>query len=130
MTQYGYAVLCNVSPCEHSKKIIKRKVNPMNKTYYIYIMASRRNGTIYTGVTNNLVRRVGEHKNKVNVKGFSARYDVDMLVYYECFGSIISAIQREKQLKKGNRDRKMALIEKRNPEWRDLWDEIRGKDTV
>jgi putative endonuclease len=88
--------------------------------YYVYILASQRNGTLYIGVTNNLVKRIYEHKQKL-VDGFTKEYNIDMLVYYESTGDVNSAIQREKQLKKWNRDWKLRLIEKLNPEWEDLY---------
>lgn len=92
------------------------------KIYFVYLLASKRNGTLYIGVTNNLARRVNEHKEKV-VKGFTQRYDVSMLVYYEMHDDINEAIRREKQLKKWNRSWKLRLIEKYNPKWIDLYDE-------
>lgn len=87
--------------------------------YYIYILASKKNGTLYIGVTNNLERRVLEHKEKVN-EGFSSRYNVNMLVYFESFQYINDAILREKRLKKWNRQWKINLIEEENKEWNDL----------
>ena len=90
------------------------------RTYCVYILASKRNGTLYIGITNNLARRVYEHKEKL-VKGFTQRYNVSMLVYYEVHGDVRAAIQREKQLKKWNRSWKLRLIEKYNPEWIDLY---------
>jgi len=91
-------------------------------------LASRRNGTLYVGVTNNLVRRVYEHKNNV-VKGFTEKYGVHMLVHYESSESVESAIRREKQLKEWQRKWKLRLIEETNPQWRDLYDEIApGRD--
>ena len=90
---------------------------------FVYIMASRRNGTLYIGVTNDLARRVAEHKASIN-PGFTAKYDVKMLVYYESFNDIRQAIAREKQLKGWKRVWKMALIEKVNPWWKDLSEEI------
>ena len=89
------------------------------KTYYVYIMASKRNGTLYIGVTNDLARRVAEHEQGV-VEGFTKEYDVHTLVYYECFSDINDAITREKRLKKWNRRWKLDLIETKNPEWIDL----------
>ncbi len=89
------------------------------KTYVVYILANKRNGTLYTGVTNDLARRVYEHRNKL-VEGFAERYNVFMLVYYEVHGNIEAAITREKQLKKWNRAWKLRLIEKHNPEWINL----------
>ena len=91
----------------------------MKKNYYIYILASKRNGTLYIGVTNDLVRRVLEHKNKV-IKGFTDKYNVNSLVYYESYSSINEAIKREKAMKKWNRAWKIQLIEKENPTWNDL----------
>jgi putative endonuclease len=85
-------------------------------------MASKRNGTLYIGVTNDIERRVHEHKNDLN-EGFTKRYQVHRLVWYEVHGDILQAIQREKQLKKWNRRWKLALIEKHNPTWLDLVDE-------
>ena len=93
------------------------------KTYYVYIMASGKNGTIYIGVTNSLERRLYEHKNHL-IKGFTAAYNVNKLVYYEQSSSIESAIAREKQLKAWKRAWKITLIEKENPAWRDLADEL------
>ena len=91
----------------------------MPKNYYTYILASKRNGTLYVGVTSDLVRRVCEHKNHM-IKGFTERYNVNMLVYFEQTADIREALQREKQLKKWNRKWKLELIEKFNPEWGDL----------
>lgn len=90
----------------------------MAKNYYVYIMTNR-SRTFYTGVTNNLERRVYEHKHKL-VKGFTRQYNITMLVYYEMFGDIRDAIEREKQVKDWRREKKIALIESMNPEWRDL----------
>ncbi len=89
------------------------------KDYYVYILASGRNGTLYVGVTNDLGRRLGEHKDKV-VPGFTRRYDVDILVWYEIHDDIDIAIAREKQIKGWNRTWKIRLIEKTNPVWNDL----------
>ena len=89
--------------------------------YYIYILASKRNGTLYIGVTNNLFRRSFQHKLKENPKSFTARYNVTRLVYFETYGYIQDAIQREKQMKKWKRQWKIELIEKENPTWRDLF---------
>ena len=91
--------------------------------YWVYILASYRNGTLYIGVTNNLMRRVWEHKNDF-IKGFTHKYRVHMLVYYEPCESIESAIIREKQLKVWHRKWKIRLIEEMNPEWKDLYEEI------
>jgi len=89
----------------------------------VYILASQRNGTLYIGVTSNLVQRIWQHKNN-EVEGFTKKYQVHLLVYYELHETMESAITREKQLKKWNRDWKINLIEKENPQWHDLWDII------
>ena len=89
----------------------------------VYILASKRNDTLYIGVTSNLAKRVWEHKHDL-CPGFSQRYAVHRLVYFECLDSISEAIRREKQLKKWNRKWKLELIEARNPQWRDLWEEV------
>jgi putative endonuclease len=91
----------------------------MNKQYYVYIMTNKGNRALYTGVTNDLQRRVYEHKNKL-VKGFTKKYNVIKLVFYEVCNDIESAILREKQIKGWLRAKKIALIESMNPEWRDL----------
>jgi putative endonuclease len=93
------------------------------KISYIYILASKPNGTLYIGVTSDLARRVGEHKSKL-IPGFTSKYNVDKLVYFEEFGDILLAIQREKSLKEWPRQWKLTLIEKFNPTWIDLYDEI------
>ncbi len=93
------------------------------KQYYVYIMASQRNGTLYIGVTSDLVKRVYEHKEGL-AEGFTKKYDVKHLVYYETTNDVESAIQRETQMKKWNRKWKLELIEKHNPEWKDLYEEI------
>ena len=94
-----------------------------HKTYYVYIMASKRNGTLYVGVTNDLIRRVYEHKTNV-VEGFTEKYRVHKLVYWEQLDSVESAIQREKQLKRWNRQWKIALIEKQNSNWQDMYEQL------
>ena len=93
------------------------------REYYVYIMASRRR-VLYVGVTNDLARRVDEHKQKKNA-GFTARYNVNRLVYFEEYGDIREAIAREKQIKSWRRSKKVALIELLNPKWRDLALEMR-----
>ena len=95
----------------------------MEKQPYVYILASQRNGTLYIGVTSDLGKRVWEHKNDL-VEGFTGKYGVHRLVYYELHGDMVSAITREKQLKKWRREWKLRLIEEHNAEWRDLWTEI------
>jgi putative endonuclease len=89
----------------------------------VYILASKRNGTLYIGVTSDLVKRGWEHRTNA-VDGFTKKYNVYKLVYYEVSDDMVSAISREKQLKKWRRAWKLRLIEERNPEWRDLWQEI------
>jgi putative endonuclease len=92
----------------------------MERQPAVYIMASKPNGTLYIGVTSDLVKRVNEHKNNM-MDGFTKRYGVHRLVYYELHGNMLSAITREKQLKKWNRAWKLGLIESHNPDWTDLW---------
>jgi len=92
----------------------------MQKQPAIYILASKRNGTLYIGVTSNLPERVYQHKNKL-VSGFTTKYTVGNLVYFELFETMAVAIKREKQLKKWNRKWKLQLIEDNNPEWKDLY---------
>lgn len=98
----------------------------MIKQPAVYILASKRNGTLYIGVTSNLRKRVWEHKNDV-VEGFTKKYHVHHLVYYELHGDMLSAIEREKQIKKWNRAWKLELIEGQNPDWMDLWDQLSEK---
>ncbi len=97
----------------------------MEKQPAVYLLASRRNGTLYIGVTSNLVKRIWEHRNNV-VEGFTKSHGVHTLVYYEQHATMEAAITREKQLKKWNRAWKLRLVEERNPDWRDLWPEIVG----
>ena len=94
-----------------------------HRTYYVYIMASKRNGTLYIGVTNDLIRRVYEHKNNL-VEGFTDRYRVHKLVYWEQSENIESAIEREKQFKHWKRQWKLGLIEEHNASWEDLYEEL------
>ncbi len=94
-------------------------------TYFVYIMASKRNGTLYVGVTNNLIKRVYQHRNN-EIQGFTKKYSIHKLVYYEQTYDVYSAIQREKSLKKWNRKWKIQLIEKFNPNWDDLYEELTG----
>ena len=89
----------------------------------VYIMASKRNGTIYTGVTSNLIKRIHEHKNNINCS-FTSRYKCKLLVYYELCDSMEIAILREKQIKAGSRKKKINLINSMNPEWKDLYKSI------
>lgn len=92
----------------------------VEKYYYVYLLSSGRNGTLYVGVTNNLVRRVGEHKEGL-VDGFTKRYRVAQLMWFEVHTSIDAAIAREKQIKKWNRDWKIDLFRETNPQWLDLY---------
>ena len=89
----------------------------------VYILASERNGTLYVGVTSDLIKRGWQHRSDF-VKGFTSKYSVHDLVYFEMHEDMLGAILREKQIKKWRRVWKIRLIEERNPEWRDLWDEI------
>ena len=95
----------------------------MDKQPAIYILASKRNGTLYIGVRSNLVKRIWEHKNDQE-ESFSKKYNVHMLVYFEMHEDMNAAIIREKQLKKWNRSWKLKLIEQQNPQWEDLWQTI------
>ena len=95
----------------------------MEKQPAVYILASGYNGTLYIGVTSNLIQRIWQHKNDL-VEGFTEKYDVHSLVHYELCDQMLTAIEREKQLKKWNRQWKIDLIEKRNPTWKDLWEEL------
>ena len=91
--------------------------------YFVYMLASKRNGTLYVGVTNNLVRRVYEHKAGI-VAGFTSKYSVKNLVWFEGTPSVEAAIRREKQIKEWRRAWKIGMIERANPYWRDLWEDI------
>jgi putative endonuclease len=93
------------------------------KNYYLYILSSKRNGTLYIGVTNSMIRRIYEHKHDL-VDGFTKKYSVHNLVYYETYDNINTAISREKEMKKWRRKDKIDLIEKENPNWRDLYEEL------
>ncbi|MDD3773904.1 MAG: GIY-YIG nuclease family protein [Patescibacteria group bacterium] len=95
----------------------------MNKNYYVYIITNRWNTIFYIGVTNNLIRRIYEHKNKL-IKGFTKKYNIIKLVYYEQFSDPENAVKREKQLKNWHRDWKINLIKKNNPDFKDLYSEI------
>ncbi len=97
----------------------------MEKAFYVYILASGRNGTLYVGVTSNLIQRVWQHREGV-VAGFTSKYAVKQLVWYEQHDSAESAIAREKQVKKWNREWKIEMIEEANPYWNDLYSEICG----
>jgi len=95
----------------------------MVKKGYVYIMTNKNNNVLYTGVASDLKRRVFQHKNKT-VEGFSKKYNITKLVYFECADNIKSAIEREKQIKAGSRRKKIQLIENINPEWRDLYEDL------
>jgi putative endonuclease len=95
------------------------------KQYYVYLMASKKNGTLYIGVTNNLLKRVYENKNDL-IRGFTRKYRIHELVYYEIHDDIYQAITREKRMKKWKRQWKINLIEKFNPDWRDLYHDLIG----
>ena len=95
----------------------------MRKQYYIYIMTNKLNSVLYTGVTDDLEKRVYEHKSKL-LEGFTKKYNVNKLVYYEVFDDINTAITREKQIKAGNRQKKIDLIESMNPAWKDLYNKL------
>ncbi len=95
----------------------------MKHLSYIYILTNKNNTVFYVGVTSDLVKRIWEHKNKI-VKGFTAKYNIDKLVYYEVFESIELAILRQKQLKAGPRKNKESLIKKNNPDFRDLYNDL------
>ena len=95
----------------------------IQKYYYVYILASSKNGTLYIGFTSNLPERIFEHKHHLT-PGFTSRYNVDKLVYFERFEDVKQAIRHEKRLKEWNRNWKKDLIEKFNPEWRDLYDDL------
>jgi len=95
----------------------------MEKQAAVYILASGYNGTLYIGVTSNLIQRIWQHQNDL-AEGFTKKYGVHLLVYYELHEQMLAAIQREKQLKKWNRQWKINLIEKMNPAWKDLWPDL------
>jgi putative endonuclease len=95
----------------------------MYKQYYLYIMANKRNGVLYIGVTANLIKRVFEHKSNL-VEGFTQKYNVHTLIYYEVYGNVEDAIKREKNMKKWKRNWKIKLINKKNPQWEDLYPEV------
>ena len=97
----------------------------MNKQYYVYIVTNKKRGSLYIGITSELPKRIWEHKNKT-FKGFTEKYNLDKLVYYGVFDDSENAIRREKNLRKWNRNWKIELIEKTNPEWINLYEEICG----
>ena len=93
-------------------------------TYQVYIATNKNNTVLYTGVTNNLVRRIQEHKSKLNSKSFTARYNINKLVWFENYTDVVEAIVREKQIKAGSRNKKEVLINSLNPEWIDLYEQL------
>ena len=95
----------------------------MERQYYVYIVTNIHHTTLYTGVTNNIIRRMYEHRNGL-VDGFTKKYKLKKLVYFEQCSDVINAIQREKQIKGGSRAKKLKLIVSSNPEWRDLYEEL------
>jgi len=95
----------------------------MSKQYYLYIMTNKYNTVLYTGVTKDLQRRVDEHKSKL-IAGFTKKYNITKLVYYEIYEDITDAIAREKQIKAGSRQKKIDLVNSINPEWKDLYEEF------
>ena len=97
--------------------------------YYVYIVSNKKNGTLYIGVTNNLMRRIYEHKNGI-IEGFTKKYNLNKLIYFEQTNDINSAILREKRLKKWNRTWKIQLIETLNPEWKDLSESFIQNDSA
>ena len=110
-------------PSEARAGIHNHRMQRPNKQYFVYVLANRKHGTLYIGVTNDLIRRSYQHKLKA-VQGFTKRYDVHKVMYFEVFDDPLSAITREKQLKKWNREWKIQLIEKENPGWVDLADTL------
>lgn len=101
----------------------------MQYIYFVYILASKKNGTLYIGVTNDLTRRVLEHKDKI-IKGFTSKYGVDKLVYYESYHYVNDAIERETTLKRWKRKWKLELIEKENKYWKDLFYDLTSKEEI
>ena len=95
----------------------------MDKNFFVYIMTNKNNTVLYTGVTNNLIRRVYEHKEKL-IEGFTKKYNCSKLVWYEVYDDSYNAIAREKQIKAGSRKKKLDLINAFNPEWKDLYNDI------
>jgi putative endonuclease len=117
MTNYECAILKQVQG-DKDKKMKKEK------HYYVYILTNKKRGVLYIGVTNNVLNRNWQHKQKENKNSFTAKYNADKLVYYEMYSDVYRAINREKQLKQWHRDWKINLIEKDNPEWRDLFNDF------
>lgn len=108
---------------------MRESIRKKMKQYFVYILASKKNGTLYIGVTNDLIRRVLEHKEKL-IKGLTSKYNIDKLVYYETYEDVDSAIYREKCLKKWYRKWKINLIEQENKDWKDLFYKIISEDEL
>ena len=120
--------ICHCEDCRKSNDFLLGRSNPhctrtMKRKYYIYIVTNKYNTVLYTGVTNNLKRRVYEHREK-RIEGFTRKYDVSKLVYYEIYNNVIDAIKREKQIKSGSRRKKNELIIRFNKNWKDLYYEL------
>jgi len=120
---YSYKTLFLTSHCGLAPQSPDKREHTMSRTGFIYFMSNAYNNVLYIGVTNNLTRRVAEHKAKIN-KGFTYKYNCDKLVYYEVFDSIVDAIAREKQLKNWKREWKNELVVKQNEGWEDLSDSV------
>ena len=118
--KYWRQVYCSSFP---RRRESRKKAHCLNKRFYVYILASKRNGTLYTGVTSDLPKRVWEHKEDL-IEGFTKKYNVKKLVHYEIYDDAESAITREKRIKKWRRKWKLKLIEEKNPQWKDLYEEI------
>jgi putative endonuclease len=112
--------------CEHSEAILSLYPYNMQKQFFVYLLTNYKNTVIYTGVTSNLIKRVWEHKNKIHPNSFTAKYNVNKLVYYEVYQDSVSAITREKQIKAGSRNKKEELILSFNPDKKDLYSSILG----
>jgi len=106
--------------------ICRYRVKKQTMNYYVYILTNKYCTVLYTGVTNNLIRRVYEHKEHLDKKSFTAKYNVDRLVYFEETSDVRAAIEREKQIKSWSRDRKTSLIMEKNPKWLDLYPRLLG----
>jgi len=94
------------------------------KYYYVYIATNKLHEVLYVGVTNNILERGSQHKMKTNINSFTAKYNINKIVYYETYNNINDAIMREKQIKAGSRNKKIALINKMNPDWKDLYNNL------
>jgi putative endonuclease len=120
--------MCVIPACFWPESRRQRLGKPMDKRPAVYILASKRNGTLYIGVTSDLLKRVWEHRNSV-IEGFTKRYGIHSLVWYELHERMESALQREKRMKEWARRWKVRLIEKMNPTWRDLYPSLLGLDS-